>query len=241
MSLDMKALPLGSGVDESIVDRSSDLTWTVHVDPLEMATTAVTQGLWDEVHGQDADPEVALLPKTEVTWREAILFCNALSISQSLTPVYDVVDHEIPEPTQWRPHSQPEEDEWVVTWNREADGYRLPTDAEWQVACRAGSTGARYDRLDDIAWHAGNSGGAVHPVGTKTPNAWGLFDMLGNVWEWCWDLYDPARYGSYRIIRGGGWSDPEWSCRAGVRRKTSPIASFDDLGFRVARGRTSLL
>lgn len=73
-----------------------------------------------------------------------------------------------------------------MTWDQDADGYRLPTDAEWQVACRAGTTGARYGRLDDIAWYEGNSDGHIHPVQTKSANSWGLFDLLGGVWEWCW-------------------------------------------------------
>lgn len=101
------------------------------------------------------------------------------------------------------------------------------------------SGGARYDDLDDIAWYAGDSGGSIHRVRMKEPNAWGLFDMLGGVWEWCWDLYDPGdlQFMPRRTIRGGGWSNPEWSCRAGVRRKTNPpTAKLDDLGFRLARG-----
>ena len=78
-----------------------------------------------------------------------------------------------------RAHSEPEIDDWVGVGRRAADGYRLPTDAEWQVACRAGSSGARYGDLDNIAWYAGNSGGSIHRVRMKEPNAWGLFDMLG--------------------------------------------------------------
>ncbi|WP_314686051.1 formylglycine-generating enzyme family protein [uncultured Bifidobacterium sp.] len=239
MSVQMVMVPLRGAVEEHMVDRRTGRSWTVNVEPFELAATVVTRGLWDEVQGVTGAPAFANLPKTEVSWREAILFCNALSVMDGLAPVYEVSEHEAPAPTQWRPHSEPEADEWMVTWDHGADGYRLPTDAEWQVACRAGTTGARYGELDDVAWYENNSGGNVHPVQMKSPNPWGLFDMLGDVWEWCWDLYDPAVYGAYRIIRGGGWSDPEWSCRAGVRRKTDPIASFDDLGFRVARGAVS--
>jgi formylglycine-generating enzyme required for sulfatase activity len=116
-----------------------------------------------------------------------------------------------------------------------ADGYRLPTEAEWEHACRAGTRGARYGELADIAWYRDNALGAVHAVGGKAPNAWGLHDMLGNVWEWCWDLLDREVYGSYRVLRGGGWSDPHWSCRASVRRGSHPTFEIDDVGFRVAR------
>ncbi|MBW3084196.1 hypothetical protein KEM60_00382 [Austwickia sp. TVS 96-490-7B] len=72
-------------------------------------------------------------------------------------------------------------DDWVVGWNHEADGYRLPTVAEWQLACRADTTGSRYGELDDIGWYAENSGGRIHPVRLNQPNAWGLFDMLDGV------------------------------------------------------------
>jgi sulfatase modifying factor 1 len=77
------------------------------------------------------------------------------------------------------------------------------------------------------------------PWAPKQPNAWGLYDMLGNVWEWCWDIYDADVYGDYRVLRGGGWSDPEWSCRAGVRRRSHPTFRIDDVGFRVAHSNCS--
>lgn len=102
-------------------------------------------------------------------------------------------------------------------------------------ACRAGSTAARYGEVGEIAWCIDNSGDRIHEVGGKLPNAWGLHDMLGNVWEWCCDRYDPEVYGEYRVLRGGGWSDPEWSCRAGVRRRSHPTFAIEDVGFRVAR------
>ena len=115
------------------------------------------------------------------------------------------------------------------------DGYRLPTEAEWEHACRAGSSGPRYGDLDEIAWYEGNSDGRIHDVGEKRPNAWGLYDMLGNAWDWCWDVYDAQVYGSYRVLRGGGWADAHWSCRASVRRRSHPTFRIDDVGFRVAR------
>ncbi|WP_229072810.1 SUMF1/EgtB/PvdO family nonheme iron enzyme [Actinoplanes sp. DH11] len=122
-----------------------------------------------------------------------------------------------------------------VTWDRAADGYRLPTEAEWEHACRAGTTGPRYGPLDEIAWYRENSGGRLHAPGGLTPNAWGLHDMLGNAWDWCWDLYDAEVYGTYRVLRGGGWFDEHWSCRASVRRRSHPDLSIDDVSFRLAR------
>ena len=100
---------------------------------------------------------------------------------------------------------------------------------------RAGTNGPRYDKLGDIAWYRENSGGHTHEVGQKQANDWGLFDTLGNVWEWCADLYDPEVYGSYRVFRGGGWADAERGCLATNRRRSHPTFAIDDLGFRVAR------
>lgn len=124
-------------------------------------------------------------------------------------------------------------------------GARLPTEAEWERACRAGTTGMTWvgdmadehdmDELMAIAWYQGNSGDETRAVGRKAPNPYGLYDMLGNVWEWCWDIYDAEVYGTYRVLRGGGWFDEPWSCRASVRRRSHPTFQIDDVGFRIAR------
>jgi formylglycine-generating enzyme required for sulfatase activity/Flp pilus assembly protein TadD len=128
--------------------------------------------------------------------------------------------------------------------------YRLPTEAEWEYACRAGSA-EKYcyaddrSRLGDYAWYYGNSDRKTHQVGQKKPNAWGLYDMHGNVWEWCADWYDsyanspmddpagPAT-GLSRVYRGGGWYDPAWLCRSAYRYFLSPDYRADFIGFRVA-------
>jgi formylglycine-generating enzyme required for sulfatase activity len=125
--------------------------------------------------------------------------------------------------------------------------FRLPTEAEWEYACRAGSAGPYCfpGDLVDYAWYAENSNGTTHPVGQKRPNAWGLFDMHGNVWEWCADWYenytkgpttDPMgpRSGSLRVNRGGGWRDIAAYCRSAYHNGDSPGVLGDDLGFRVA-------
>ncbi len=234
----MVTVPPTGAAEELVVDRRTGHSWSVRVQPFELATTVVTHELWCSTFNLPMTPELAGLAHTEVSWRETILFCNELSRLEGLEPAYTIRHLDVPEPTQWRPHSQPTTDDWAVTWDHMADGFRLPTDAEWQIACRAGTTGAWYAPLDVAGWYEANSGGQPQPVGSKKPNLWGLYDMLGGVWEWCWDHYDPVVYGPYRIIRGGGWNDPEWSCRVGVRRKTSPSARFDDLGFRLARGAT---
>lgn len=232
-------VPPTGPVDEAVIDRRTNQSWIVHVEPFELATTVVTQLQWTA--SLPTPPSGEDRPQVGVSWRDAVLFCNELSRRQGLTPVYDISTRPVEKPTRWRPHSEPARDEWVVTWDQAADGYRLPTDAEWQVACRAGSKGPRYAPLPDVGWYQDNSNGQLPLVGVKLPNRWGLHDMLGGVWEWCWDLFDEDVYGPYRIIRGGGWNDPHWSCRAGVRRKTNPVARFDDLGFRLARNAVSSL
>src|SRR5690606_30011494 len=117
-------------------------------------------------------------------------------------------------------------------------GFRLPTEAEWEYACKAGTKNIRYGDLDKIAWYKHNSEKSTHNVGMKEPNTWGLYDMLGNVSEWCTDLYDEQVYGSYRIFRGGGWFDKERSCLATNRRRNHPsLFKIDDLGFRIARNK----
>jgi sulfatase modifying factor 1 len=158
------------------------------------------------------------LPVEGVSWWDAARFCNARSVEDGFTPAYRLGTNE------------------DIAWDSAADGYRLPTEAEWEHACRAGTTGPSYGDLDDIAWYRGNSAERAHEVGGKRPNAWGLYDTLGNVWEWTWDFADPERYGTYRVLRGGGWFDQHWSCRASVRRGSYPGLRLDDVGFRIARG-----
>ncbi len=123
----------------------------------------------------------------------------------------------------------------IVRCKLDSNGYRLPSEAEWQYACKAGTTGYTYGKLHDIAWYNENSNGHIHDVGQKEPNAWGLYDMLGNVWEWCYDLYDEKVYGSYRIFRGGSWAEVARGCGATCRRRSHPTFHIEDLGFRLAR------
>jgi formylglycine-generating enzyme required for sulfatase activity len=125
--------------------------------------------------------------------------------------------------------------------------YRLPTESEWEYAARAGSKGPRHGVLDDIAWWLGNGPGLPQPVKGKSPNDWGLYDMIGNVWEWCADwaggypeggVTDPTGpvSGSDRVARGGGWGHDASYCRSAFRYKVSPGIRAGNLGFRVAFG-----
>ncbi|GAA1499187.1 formylglycine-generating enzyme family protein [Paeniglutamicibacter kerguelensis] len=196
-------------------DARSSSTRAVALVPFEIGTTPVTAGQWSNP-GTMANPQGSL-PAHPVTWFEAIHWCNGASIVAGLKPVYDINDRE-------------------VVWDVGADGYRLPTEAEWEWACRAGTAGPTYGPLENIAWTAADNVEKPQGVALKQPNGFDLFDTIGNVWEWCWDYADTARYGDYRSLRGGGWADKRWSCRAAVRRGSAPDALLEDVGFRVARG-----
>jgi tetratricopeptide (TPR) repeat protein len=170
------------------------------------------------------------LPVENVSWHEAIEYCNKRSRKEGLTAAYTVNGTN-------------------VTWNRNANGYRLPTEAEWEYACRAGTTTAYNTGAsinDNIGWYGDNSGDKTHPVGQKPANAWSLYDMHGNVWEWCWDRYgdyssgaqmDPvgASSGPDRVSRGGGWRDYAVVARSAYRDPISPTFQSSSLGFRLAR------
>jgi formylglycine-generating enzyme required for sulfatase activity len=169
------------------------------------------------------------LPVEQVTWYDAVNYCNALSRKEGLTPAYTVSGTN-------------------VSWNRSANGYRLPTEAEWEYACRAGTTTpySSGSSVDGAGWYSSNSASTTQPVGTKQANAWSLYDMHGNVWEWCWDWYgaypsdaqtDPmgASSGSPRVLRGGSWSDIGRIVRSAYRLSYTPSYRISFLGVRLLR------
>lgn len=201
-------------------DDRTNHTWTVDVHSFLLSKYPVTQELYFNLRGENPSTiKVNNHPVETVTWKEAVVFCNILSTHFGLNSCYRL-----------------EEENERITFDQTANGYRLPTEAEWEYACKAGTNGTRYGELDKIAWYKNNSANSTHPVGLKEPNPWGLFDMLGNVWEWCSDIYDESVYGSYRIFRGGGWADEERGVLSTNRRRSHPLKfSIDDLGFRVAR------
>ncbi len=190
----------------------------------------------DKVAGQSTDQ----YPVDSVSWFDAVNFCNKLSAKEGRRPFYEIDDKYVR----------------VPDWN--GPGYRLPTEAEWEYACRANaSTPTRYSfgddaaQLDEYGWFQVNSS-RTHPVGRKKPNGFGLHDMHGNVWEWCWDWYgegyykqsredDPtgpaARVGLSRVFRGGGWTVGPRFVRSASRFGREPDAR-GSLGFRLALGQS---
>jgi len=233
---------MGSPADE-MAETWTDADETQHVvlfaDSVVAQPHEVLQVDWIPLMG--ANPSTWTgdsLPVHGVTWYEAVAYCNAQSVEDVLEPVYVI-------------------DGTDVTWNREANGWRLPTEAEWEYLCRAGTetTFCAGDLtepagadpvLDAIGWYAANSGDSVNTAGHKTPNAWGLHDVHGNVFEWCWDWYalypeepvlDPEGPpgGTYKVLRGGSWYHISMECRSAARAKRIPDSPSDFTGLRLVR------
>jgi formylglycine-generating enzyme required for sulfatase activity len=206
--------------------------------------TEVTQDQWAAVMDPESHPDPSQhpgegRPVDSVTWLDAVTFCNALSTADGLTPAYAIAGAD-------------------VTWDRQADGWRLPTEAEWEYLCRAGSPTAypsgditelncRFDaNLDAVGWYCGNGATAPAPVGQKAANDFGLYDMNGNLREWCWDWYgelsaeavlDPSGpdTGTQRVCRGGSWYVTSQDCRSAARGHLPPDSADDTVGLRVVR------
>ncbi|MBN1596385.1 formylglycine-generating enzyme family protein [candidate division FCPU426 bacterium] len=212
----MAAIPQG---EIMLRDARIQRTWKEKIYPFLLARYPVTQKLYFTITKKSPSSlKGDQNPVENVSWNDAMEFCNLLSRKTGLDEYYSM-----------------SHDGRNIICNCESDGFRLPSEAEWEYACRAGNKEVRYGELDRIAWYKENSNSKTHEVGKKEPNTWGLFDMLGNVWEWCWDLYDEKVYGTYRVFRGGGWNDPARGCLASNRRRSHPEFRIDDLGFRLAR------
>ena len=212
----------------------------------EIGEHEVTQASYDSLMGTNPSHfRGADLPVENVTFLDAVNYCNALSDQKGYPHSYEISGN-------------------TVTWNHTAHGYRLPTEAEWERAARGGTTtafatgdltvqtckdaaGQPDPVLDPIGWYCGNAGASTHPIMTKSPITWNgrsLWDMNGNVWEWCWDWYsengvvgeiDGPPTGVQRVIRGGSWYYFARDCRAAARAPYWPNSKDDIVGFRVAR------
>jgi formylglycine-generating enzyme required for sulfatase activity len=210
----------------------------VYVSAFYIDKYLVTQEQYEGLMGENPSRwEASNNPVEQVRWSDAVRYCNARSRAEGLEPCYD-----------------------LETWqcNFDADGCRLPTEAEWEYACRAGTRTAYFfgddpSKLKDYAWFEDNAGGQPRPVGQKPPNPWGLYDMHGNVWEWCNDFYKVDYYqespqenpkgpktGDNKVVRGGAWKFSARSCRSGYRYNEDPgyvdvCFGYDIYGFRCVR------
>jgi formylglycine-generating enzyme required for sulfatase activity len=222
---------------------------TVTVKSFSMAKYPVTQKEWTAVLGNN--PSIFKgdnLPVEAVSWYDAIEYCNRLSEKEKLTPAYTINKSW----KDWNNNNEYDELKWAVTWNRNATGYRLPTEAEWEYAAKGGNGSpgnyayAGSNNVDEVAWYEKNSAGSTQEVGTKKPNGLGLYDMSGNVLEWCWDWYgaygtvnqiDPigASSGSIRVLRGGCWVNSAEYVRSAYRGGSVPNnrQSGNGFGFRL--------
>lgn len=238
----MVIIPVGSFTmgctsEQSNCNSDENPTHQVTLSAYEIGKYEVTQKEWRTVMGSNpafftGDNK----PVEQVSWNDIITFCNALSLQEGLTPVYTINGS-------------------TVSANWYADGYRLPTEAEWEYAARGGalSTNTRYSGsniINDVSWFSSNSSSKTHDIGSKSPNQLGIYDMSGNVWEWCWDWYSPNYYtqsiqtdpkgpdaGSGRVLRGGSWYNYAERCRISYRYDSSPSSRNSLNGFRLARTR----
>lgn len=229
--------------------------------PFWMKETEVTQGEYTQVLGLNPSFFSACgddCPVEEVTWFDALYFANRLSGLEGLEACYVLADCTGTPGAGLNCEGQTS-DFWPKGLG--CRGYRLPTEAEWEYAARAGTTSAWYNGgigdlpscrynsfADAIAWYCNNPRDPIHPVGLKPANAWNIRDMAGNVWEWCWDWYGASYYGQSpledplgptagtdRTLRGGGWNDSAADVRSSNRSWFGPADYSTYIGFRLVR------
>ncbi|MDY7221398.1 formylglycine-generating enzyme family protein [Halalkalibacterium halodurans] len=240
--------------------KTNDYEETITIDDFYIGKYEVTQKEWMDVMGSNPSHfKGDDLPVEMVSWYDAIEYCNKRSIKEGLEPYYNINKNELD------PNNKSEYDhiKWTVTINEGANGYRLPTEVEWEYAASGGQLSESYTysgshNVDEVAWYWRNAGdqylsgdwswptiennnNQTNSVGLKEPNELGLFDMSGNVREWCWDWYGELggdnESGSLRVVKGGGWLGDVSSNEISFRGKFEASGIGPDQGFRVARNK----
>lgn len=235
---------------------------TVSLTSFQMCRNPVTQELFELVMGYNpgndnglssSQENPKLFPVNNVSWYEAIVFCNKLSKMMGFRPCYTISG--TTDTDTWGEIPTTNNMLWnSVTWDSNADGFRLPTEAEWEFAARGGDPNAitwkfpyaGSSAIDEVAWFKDNSNSNLHQVGLKKSTTSGVNDMSGNVYEWCWDWFGripPQEQvnpmgptsGTNRVRRGGSWLNYARSCTVTYRNCDSPETVYGNIGFRLAR------
>lgn len=219
----------------------------------KMLRTEVTQELYESIVGENPSyfqkdskkyeegfeksyevtkgEDVKKLPVEMVSWYDAIYFCNKLSVKKGLSPVYAVDGETDVAKWNYTPHKE-KILKGKVTQDVSASGFRLPTVGEWMYAAKGGEDYNKYygsDNLDEVGWYEENSNNKTHEAARKMPNEYGLYDMSGNVWEWCWDDYGDSK----RSFCGGSWGSNGGACEAFRRNDAATCSQYYYLGFRI--------
>ena len=206
--------------------------------PYEMLKTEVTQLFYKSFMGGENPSKFKGLqnPIESVSWYDAIYFCNKLSETKGYEPVYSVNGNTKINEWNYIPHNGDSIYSGDINQNLSANGYRLPTVEEWQYAAKGGQDNTTYagsNNVNEVAWFNGNSNKTTHPVAQKKANGYGLYDMSGNVWEWCWEPHE--WYSSQRSDRGGCWSNNEDVCTISCKGTYDAYEQSEYIGFRIIR------